>query len=178
MMMKVISRLNQVHVNSSYSTDDGHFPELLLRWNGSVNMGGMSLSAFPSRAACRLFTITWSSACPPPLSLPLFLVIFQSRHPSFPPPPPQPSLLSGHPPCLFRWNRRGNESQSPLLTHSWDFGPTIVCTAVVFSISASMHWSWFCTSEGKYWFYYGVLGKIAQPSHNIQLKIQAKSRWR
>lgn len=31
LMMKVISRLNQVHVNSSYSTDDGHFPELLLR---------------------------------------------------------------------------------------------------------------------------------------------------
>lgn len=96
--------------------------------------GGMSLSAFPSAAACRLFTVTWSSACPlPPLHPPppLSLVIFQSRHPSLPPPHPPLIALSGHPPCLFRWNRRGNESQSPLLTHSWDFAP-LLCAFLLF----------------------------------------------
>lgn len=29
LVMNAISELNQFHVNSSYSTDDGHFPELL-----------------------------------------------------------------------------------------------------------------------------------------------------
>ena len=53
-------------------------------------------------------------------------------HPSLPPPTPPLCALSGHPPCLFRWNRRGNESQSPLLTHSWDFCSTIVCIPAVF----------------------------------------------
>lgn len=38
---------------------------------------------------------------------------------------PRPAL-SGHPPCLFRWNRRGNESQSPPLTPSWDFAPIVL----------------------------------------------------
>lgn len=48
--------------------------------------------------------------------------------------PPAPPLcaLSGHPPCLFRWNRRGNESQSPLLTHSWDFA-LLLCAFLLFS---------------------------------------------
>lgn len=104
----------------------------------------MSLSAFPSTAACRLFTITWSAyppPTPPPTPASHSLVIFQSRHPttttttplflhSTPPAPPL-CALSGHPPCLFRWNRRGNESQSPLLTHSWDFA-LLLCAFLLF----------------------------------------------
>lgn len=77
---------------------------------------------------------SWSAAQPPSL------VLFQSRHPSLPPPPPAPPLaaLSGHPSCLFRWNRRGNESQSPLLTPSWDFA-AIVCTLLLCSCLCSLH---------------------------------------
>lgn len=56
----------------------------------------MSLSAFPSTPACRLFTITWSARPLPPLpsppSYPLSLVIFQSRHP-----PPTTTPLFLHP---------------------------------------------------------------------------------
>lgn len=72
-----------------------------------------------------------SSPSPPSSPPPLSLVIFQSRHPSLPPPHPPLIALSGHPPCLFRWNRRGNESQSPLLTHSWDFAP-LLCAFLLF----------------------------------------------
>lgn len=93
-----------------------------------------SLQAFHHHVVFCLST----PSLPPSFSgdIPVTAPLFSSS--SNPPHPPHPSLLSGHPPCLFRWNRRGNESQSLLLTHSWDFGPTIVCTAVVFSLSASM----------------------------------------
>lgn len=76
----------------------------------------------------------------PPLPPTPSLWLYSSHGTPLPPPPlssstpPAPPLcaLSGHPPCLFRWNRRGNESQSPLLTHSWDFCSTIVCISAVF----------------------------------------------
>lgn len=75
--MKAISGLNQFHVNSSYSTWWRPFPRTVVVVRRQRQYGGMSLSAFPSAAACRLFTVTWSSACPlPPL-----------------PPPPSPSLF-------------------------------------------------------------------------------------
>lgn len=76
--------------------------------------------------------VVFCLSSPSPFLHPLLsLVIFQSRHPSLPPPHPPLIALSGHPPCLFRWNRRGNESQSPPLTHSWDFA-LLLCAFLLF----------------------------------------------
>lgn len=97
-------------------------------------MGGcLCLSQHSSLQAFHRHVVRLSS--PSPSSSPLSLVIFQSRctppHPlpltppqppptTTPPPHPAPPLraLSGHPPCLFRWNRRGNESSESAVNHA------------------------------------------------------------
>lgn len=149
-MMKAISRLNQFHVNSSYSTDSGHFPELLLWWNGSVNMGGYLCLPFPSTAACRLFTVTWSSACPLPPLPPPSLWLYSSHgtplflHPTRPAPP-----CSVRSPALFvqmepkrKW--KPESTVNPFL----GLCSTIVCIPVVFQPAGCMLLMMICISGG------------------------------
>lgn len=142
----------------------------------------MSLSAFPSTAACRLFNITWCSACPlpPPSSTPLLsLVIFQSRHPPLPPPHPPLIALSGHPPCLFRWNRRGNESQSPLLTHSWDFALLLCAFLLFFTLVRSVLLIMICITRREslcYFFFVYHTGNNSLASTKHSTKNTSKSQ--
>lgn len=120
-------------------------------------MGGcLCLSQHSSLQAFHRHVVRLSS--PSPSSSPLSLVIFQSRctpphplpltppqpPPTNPPPPhPAPPLraLSGHPPCLFRWNRRGNESSESAVN------PCLLCLphaipAIFLSVSFS------CSDDG------------------------------
>lgn len=114
-------------------------------------MGGCLCLPFPAQQPAGfspsrglLLVLSLPSLLSPPLSL----VIFQSRHPSLPPPHPPLIALSGHPPCLFRWNRRGNESQSPLLTHSWDFAPLLCAFLLFFHLVRSTLLMMICIRGG------------------------------
>lgn len=158
-MMKAISGLNQSHVNSSYSTDGGHFPELLLWWNGSINMGGCLCLPFPAQQPAGFSTSRGMlvlslpflppllgyipvTALPPPhpptiATTPLFL------HPTRPAP-----LCSVRSPALFvqmeqkrKW--KPESTVNPFL----GLCSTIVCIPVVFHVAVStfdddlnLHW--------------------------------------
>lgn len=155
--MKAISRLNQPHVNSSYSADGSHFPELLW-WNGSVNMGGCLRLPFPAQQPAGFSPSRGLLV----LSLPFLspsLVRFQSRQPPTstplfpsPPTPPHPTpplcALSGHPPCLFRWNRRGNESSESTVNPFLGLFLHYCVNSPVFHLVVSLLWWWFVSIYG------------------------------
>lgn len=100
LMMKAISGLNQVHVNSRWRPVPRTVVVKRQRQygkRGGRGEGGKSLSAFPSTAACRLFIVTWSSACPPSLPPSLAgdipVTAASSSSPPHPQPQPRPSPL-------------------------------------------------------------------------------------
>lgn len=98
----------------------------------------MSLSAFPSTAAlqafhCHVVQLPLPSTSHHPSLLPCSLFGYIPVT-ATPPPPPSPPLcaLSGHPPCLFRWNRRGNESSESTVNPFLALGSSIIVCILLF----------------------------------------------
>lgn len=109
--------------------------------------GGISLSAFHSTAACRLFIITWSSACPLPPLPPPSLWLYSSHgtplflHPTRPAPP-----CSVRSPALFvqmeqkrKW--KPESTVNPFLGLCSTF-------LLFFNLLVACFWWWFVYQEG------------------------------
>lgn len=140
-MMKALGGMNQTHVNTSPTVQTAAISQNCCCGETATSIWGdvsvclsqnSSLQAFHRHVVC-LFP---PSPSPPP-SLPL--VLFQSRrsfstHTPTTPTPPRPfCALSGHPPCLFRWNRRGNESTQSTVNPFLGLCSAIVCIPAIFS---------------------------------------------